>query len=272
MANLDTAFVGAVPELYTRNMGPMFFEPYAADLANRLNGMISGNLLETACGTGILTRALAEALPEAVAITATDLNQPMLDFAKLQPGGERVQWQQADAQSLPFPDQTFDVVVCQFGVMFFPDKEKAYCEVFRVLKPGGRFIFNVWDRLESNDLSFVVHKTVTEMFSHHPPMFLERTPMGYYDAAKIRADLAHAGFVESTVDTRKMPCRTPSARNPALGLIQGSPLGAEITARDPSGLDKAVEAATQAIAERFGSGPIEASMQAHIILATRPLR
>ena len=130
MGNLDTAFVGAVPELYTRNMGPMFFEPYAADLANRLNGMISGNLLETACGTGILTRALAEALPEAVAITATDLNQPMLDFAKLQPGGERVQWQQADAQSLPFPDQTFDVVVCQFGVMFFPDKERLTARSF----------------------------------------------------------------------------------------------------------------------------------------------
>ena len=115
--------------------------------------MISGELLETACGTGILTRALAARLPEAVAITATDLNEPMLDFARLQPSGGRVAWRQADAQALPFSDGTFDAVVCQFGVMFFPDKQRAYREVFRLLKPGGRFLFSVWDRLETNDLS-----------------------------------------------------------------------------------------------------------------------
>jgi ubiquinone/menaquinone biosynthesis C-methylase UbiE len=128
MTSTDTAFVGSVPELYTRYMGPMFFEPYAADLASRLHGMTSGGILETACGTGILTRALANGLPAAVSITAIDLNQPMLDFAQLQPGGERIQWQQADAQSLPFPNQTFDAVVCQFGVMFFPDKKKLFAK------------------------------------------------------------------------------------------------------------------------------------------------
>jgi SAM-dependent methyltransferase len=250
----------------------MLFEPYAADLAGRLWSMASGELLETACGTGILTRALAARLPEAVAITATDLNEPMLDFARLQPGGGRVQWRQADAQDLPFADQTFDAVVCQFGVMFFPDKQRAYREVFRVLKPGGRFLFSVWDRVETNDLSHIVHTTVRGMFPHDPPMFMERAPMGYHDISRIRADLAAAGFTESTVDTRKMPCRAPSARHPALGLIQGSPLGAEVTARDPSELDKAIEAATQAITERFGPGPIEASMQAHILTVTRPLR
>jgi len=164
MANTDAAFVGSVPEMYTRYMGPMFFEPYAADMASRLRDTISGRLLETACGTGILTRALAAALPSSVAITATDLNEPMLDFAKLQPGGERVQWRQTDAQNLPFPDDTFDVVVCQFGVMFFPDKPRAYREVFRVLKPGGRFLFSVWDRIETNDLGFVVHKAVMKIY------------------------------------------------------------------------------------------------------------
>ena len=141
MANVDIAFVGSVPELYTRYMGPMFFEPYAADLANRLGGMASGKVRETACGTGIVTRALADTM----GITATDLNQPMLDFAKSQPGGEGIDWQQADAQNLPFPDRSFDIVVCQFGVMFFPDKEKVYREALRVLKPGGRFFFNVWE-------------------------------------------------------------------------------------------------------------------------------
>src|SRR5438105_4692385 len=175
MANVDTAFVGSVPELYTRYMGPMFFEPYAADLAGRLQEVVSGRLLETACGTGIVTRALAATLPATMAITATDLNQAMLDFAKLQPGGERVTWQQTDAQDLPFPDRSFDVVVCQFGVMFFPDKQQAYREALRVLKPGGRFMFSVWDRLDNNDLSLIVHRAVAEMFPDDPPMFFART-------------------------------------------------------------------------------------------------
>ena len=270
MVSTDAAFGGSIPELYTRYMGPMFFEPYAADMASRLRDMTSGRLLETACGTGILTRVVAAALPGTVAITATDLNEPMLDFAKLQPGGERIQWRQADAQNLPLPDQTFDAVVCQFGVMFFPDKPRAYREVFRVLKPGGRFLFSVWDRIETNDLSFIVHKAVMKIYPDDPPMFLARTPMGYHDVGKVRADLVGAGFVEATVDTLKMPCHTPSARHPALGLIQGSPLGAEVAARDPSGLDRAVDAATRAIIERFGPGLIEASMQAHILTATRP--
>ena len=136
MASIDAVFSGTIPESYTRYMGPMFFEPYAADLAGRLGSVVSGEWLETACGTGILTPALAARLPEAVVITATDLNEPMLDFARLQPGGGRVAWRQADAQALPFSDQTFDAVACQFGVMFFPDKHRAYREVFRVLKPA----------------------------------------------------------------------------------------------------------------------------------------
>jgi SAM-dependent methyltransferase len=270
MASTDSAFVGAVPQLYTRHMGPMLFEPYAGDLANRLVGMSSGSVLETVCGTGIVTRALAAALPNTVAISATDLNQPMLDFAMLQPGSERATWRQADAQDLPFPDQSFDAVVCQFGVMFFPDKEKAYREALRVLRAGRRFLFSVWDRVENNDLSHIVHETVAAMFPDDPPMFIVRTPMGYHDIGRVRADLARAGFIDSTVDTLKLPFRTPSARNPAFGLTQGSPLGAEIAARDPAGLDRAVEAATEAIARRFGPGPIEASMQAHIFTATRP--
>ena len=140
VVNIDAVFVGSVPEFYTQYMGPMLFEPYAADLARRLKGMALAKVLETACGTGILTRALAATLPETVPITPTDLNQPMLDFAKLQPGGQRVRWQQADAQDLPFADQRFDAVVCQFGVMFFPDKPKTYREAFRVLQPDSRFV------------------------------------------------------------------------------------------------------------------------------------
>jgi SAM-dependent methyltransferase len=170
---------------------------------------------------------------------------------------------------MPFANGTFDAVVCQFGVMFFPDKPKSHREAFRVLKAGGHLLFSVWDRIETNDLTHIVHKAPVEMFPDDPPMFMSRTPMGYHDIPRIRADLAGGGFANSTVETRKLPCRTPSARNAALGLIRGTPLGGEITARDPSGLDKAVKAATQAITQRFGPGPIEASMQAHIIAASR---
>jgi hypothetical protein len=141
-----------------------------------------------------------------------------------------------------------------------------------VLKPGGRFLFSVWDRIETNDMAFFVHKALMKMFPDDPPMFMKRTPTGYHDIGRVRADLAGSGFEQSTANTRKMPCHTPSAQHPALGLIQGSPLGAEVTTRAPSGLDKAVEGAAQAITERFGPGPIEANMQAHIFTATRPLR
>jgi len=271
MTDVSAAFTGSVPELYTRYAGPVFFAPYAAELADRIKGMTSGRLLETACGTGIVTRALAAALPITVAITATDLNQPMIDFAKLQPGSERIQWEQADAQDLPFPDQTFDVVVCQFGVMFFPNKEQAYREALRVLKPGGRFFFTVWDRVETIGLVFVLNNTLKEMFPDNPPSFIERIAMGYHDIVKIRGDLARAGFAQATIDTRALPCHADSARDIAFGLVQGTPAGAEVTDRDPAALDKAVEAATLAIVGRFGPGPIEASMQAHIVVATRPL-
>jgi ubiquinone/menaquinone biosynthesis C-methylase UbiE len=272
MADINAAFTGSVPELYTRYVGPIFFAPYAADLANRVKATAPRRLLETACGTGIVTRALAAALPDTVTITATDLNQPMIDFAKLQPGAERVHWQQADAQDLPFPDQTFDIVVCQFGVMFFPDKERAYREALRVLKPGGHYFFNVWDRVETIGLVFILNNTLTKMFPDNPPRFIERIAMGYHDVANIRADLAQAGFMESIFDTRALPCSASSARDVAFGLIQGTPVVAEVTERDPAGFDKVLEAGMQAIIERFGPGPIKASMQAHIVMATRPVR
>jgi SAM-dependent methyltransferase len=186
--------------------------------------------------------------------------------------GERIQWRQADAQNLLFPDQTFDAAVCQFEVMFFPDKPRAHREVFRVLKPAAGFLFSVWDRIETNDLSFIVHKTVTKIYPDDPPMFIERMPTGYQDIGKVRADLAGAGLMEPTVDTRKMPCHTPSARHPALGLIKGSPLGAEIAARDPSGLDTAVEAASRAITGRLRSWPGRSQHAGAYLHRTRPQR
>jgi SAM-dependent methyltransferase len=267
MATNDAMFTGSVPELYTRHMGAVFFEPYAVDLAHRC-GLTAGALLETACGTGILTRALAAALPAAVTITATDLNQPMLDYAQRQAGGERVSWQQANAQHLPFADRSFDAVVCQFGVMFFPDRVGAYREVYRVLKPGGHFLFSVWDRIETTELFALVQTTVAEMFPVDPPLFLARTPCGYHDISRVRGDLGQAGFADCTVDVLKLPARAAAAIDPAVGLIRGTPVCAEIMERDPAGPERAVAAATAAITARFGAGSFESTMQA-IVFAVR---
>lgn len=270
MPGTDTAFTGSVPELYTRYMGPVFFEPYAEDLARRVAGMARGEILETACGTGIVTRALGRVLPGAVSVTATDLNQAMIDRARTLPGGERVHWRQADAQALPFPDAAFDLAICSFGVMFFPDKRRAYREARRVLRPGGQFIFTVWDKLEAIELQFLAHAAVAALYPGDPPEFFRRTPCGYHDIATIRADLAQSGFTGATIETLELASRAASAHDAAVGLVRGTPLSGEIALRDPAGLDGAVEAVAAAIATRFGGGPIEARMRAHIVTLRRP--
>ena len=270
MAQTDTVFTGKIPEIYDRLMGPMLFQPYAADLARRMGGLRTGHVLETAAGTGIVTRALAAALPDTVAITATDLNQPMLDYAAAQPGADRVIWRQADAQALPFADQTFDAVICQFGVMFFPDKAAGYRQAVRVLKPGGRFLFNVWSALALNPIPHVLTEAVAALFPADPPRFLARTPHGYNDIATITAALNAAGFVAITAERHTERSRAASARAAAMAFCQGSPLRGEIEARDASRLAAATEVAAQALASRFGDGPIEAPMEAIVFSATRP--
>jgi ubiquinone/menaquinone biosynthesis C-methylase UbiE len=268
MPQTDAVFAGSIPAFYDRYLGPLLFEPYAADLVRRLADISSGRVLETAAGTGIVTRTLVRALPEAVAIVATDLNQPMLDFAAAQLGTARVEWRQADALDLPFEKDFFDAVVCQFGVMFFPEKQAAYREARRVLKPAGRFIFSVWDRLEENELSQIVSDAVAELFPEDPPRFLARTPYTYSDIGIIRKELAESGFSSTTAETLRQVSRALSARDAVIGLCQGSPLRSEIEARDPDRLGAATEAAASAVAARFGNGVVQAKMQAHVITAT----
>jgi SAM-dependent methyltransferase len=169
-------------------------------------------------------------LPGAVEIIATDLNQSMLDFAVTQPIARNLSWQKADAIQLPFEDQTFDAVVCQFGVMFFPDKRAGCGEAHRVLKPGGRFVFNVWDRIEANEFARVVSEAVAALFPEDPPGFLARIPHGYYDTDPIREDLQQVGFSSVTVETAERRSRAASHRDPAMGYCQGTPLRGEIEA------------------------------------------
>jgi ubiquinone/menaquinone biosynthesis C-methylase UbiE len=246
----------------------MLFEPYALDMAERVARLAPKRVLEIAAGTGILTRALSQKRP-AVPIVATDLNQPMLDHAATRLTSERMTWRQADAQALPFEDASFDVLVCQFGVMFFPDKAKAYNEARRVLAPGGRFLFSVWDRIEENEPADLVSRAVAELFPNDPPGFLPRTPHGYHDLSAIDAALRQSGFAAVRGETVPKRGRAASARDPAIGFCQGSPLRNEIEARDKSRLDEATDAAAAAVAKRLGPGPIDGKLQAHVIEAAR---
>jgi ubiquinone/menaquinone biosynthesis C-methylase UbiE len=269
MKDADKLFVGSMPALYDRHLGPFIFAPYAEDLAERVARFAPQRLLETAAGTGIVTRAMTRALADSVSITATDLNQAMVDYAAAQTKAGNVTWRQADALALPFPDGAFDAVVCQFGVMFFPDKGAGYREALRVLKPGGRFLFNVWDRIEENEISRVLTDAVAALFPADPPQFLARTPHGYHDVAVIRDQLGQAGFARVEIETIEKRGRAPSPRDPAIGFCQGSPLRSEIEARDAGRLQEATAAATNALAARFGTGPIEGKIQAHVISAVK---
>jgi len=268
VADTDKLFAGSIPALYDRHLGPFMFEPYALDMAARLARLGAGRILEIAAGTGIVTRAMASRLPGST-ITATDLNPPMLDFAAAHTRAANVTWQPADAQQLPCEQESFDAVVCQFGVMFFPDKQKAFAEARRVLRPGGAFVFSVWDRIEANEVADIVARAVAGLFPEDPPDFLARTPYGYHDLAAIGIALREAGFeqVESATVTQRG--RAPSPRDPAIGLCQGSPLRNEIEARDKQRLEEATDAAAQAVAAAFGSGAIDSKIQAHVITARR---
>ena len=262
MTATDALFAGSIPALYDRLLGPLLFAPYARDIAARVAALRPGRILETAAGTGVVTAALLEAAPESE-LVATDLNQAMLDVAAARIASPQVAFQAADAQALPFADGSFDAVVCQFGVMFFPDRIAAYAEARRVLRPGGRFLFNAWDRLDRNPASAAAAGAVAALFPEDPPDFLARVPFGYHDVARIEADLRAAGFTDIAGATAAMTSRV-SARDAAIGFCQGTPLRAEIEARDPVRLDEATAAAAAALAPFDGT---DAAMSALVFSA-----
>jgi SAM-dependent methyltransferase len=269
MRSGDSAFAGSIPGIYDRYLGPALFDPYAADLAGRVAHLSAGAVLETAAGTGRVTRALARILPDNVSIIATDLNQAMLDFAASQGGVERVAWRQADATALPFEDARFDAVVCQFGAMFFPDKVAAYREALRVLKPVGRFLFNIWDKIEANVFAQVTTEALITLFPDDPPLFLARTPHGHYRTGIVGDALNMAGFGNVAIEPVELESRLPTAGDLAIGFCQGSPLRNEIEERRPGGLAAVTEAVARAIAARLGEGPISGEMRAYVITASR---
>jgi SAM-dependent methyltransferase len=264
----DAAFTGAIAELYDRHLAPMIFEPYALDLAERVAALAPARVLETAAGTGVATRALARALPARAELVATDLNPAMLERAAAVGTPRPVRWQQADAAHLPFGDGGFDVVACQFGAMFFPDKVQAFSEVRRVLRRGGAFVFSVWDRLEANEFTDVAVAALARLFPGDPPRFMARTPHGYFDQGAVSRDLAASGFGSAPrFETVARRSQAASAQLVAFALCQGTPLRGEIEARAGAGpgLAEATAACAAALATRFGEGPIEGKIQAHLV-------
>jgi ubiquinone/menaquinone biosynthesis C-methylase UbiE len=262
----DKTFAGSIPKIYDAYLVPLIFDPYAADLAQRLAARRVDRVLEIAAGTGVVTRVLAAALPERVSIVATDLNQAMLDHAAAVGTRRAVEWRQADAMQLPFAEQSFDCVVCQFGVMFFPDKPKAFAEMRRVLKRGGLLIFNVWDRIAENEFADSVTSALEAVFPKDPPRFMARVPHGYHDRRAVERDLAAGGFaVAPRIDTVTARSRAASARDVAIAYCQGTPLRNEIEARDASLLGQATDAAAEGVAKRFGRGAVDGKIQAHIV-------
>ncbi|MBP5991624.1 class I SAM-dependent methyltransferase [Piscinibacter sp.] len=264
--DVDRSFTGSIPQLYEQLLVPLIFAPYADDLARRAAALRPASVLELAAGTGVVTRALSRALPAEAGIVASDLNQPMLDHAATIGTARPVRWQQADALELPFADGAFDLVVCQFGVMFFADKPRAFAEARRVLRKGGTLLFSAWDRIEVNELAHEVSLALETLFPADPPRFMARTPHGYHDKARIAADLAQGGFASAMqLDTVAARSIAASAREPAVDYCQGTPWRNEIEARSPPGLNAATQGATEAIERRFGNGRIDAAIQAHVV-------
>ena len=266
MPSADAAFAGSIPALYDRCLGPMLFEPFAEDMAGRAATFRPKMILETAAGTGILTERLAAFMPHA-GITATDLNPDMLMLARREKDHEpQVRYERADALGLPFLDESFDLVVCQFGVMFYPDRVQAHRETRRVLRPEGTYLFSVWDGIDANPVSKCVAAAVTRIFPDNPPSFLNRVPFGYSDWAQIEADLHAGGFDQVGIETVAKTSRT-TAEDAATGLCCGSPLRAEIEARAPGRVEEVAGAVAEDLRALWGAGAVEQPMSALAILA-----
>jgi ubiquinone/menaquinone biosynthesis C-methylase UbiE len=262
----DAYFAGSIPAIYDRYLGPLLFQPYAEDLASRVADLKQGSLLELAAGTGVVTSELASALPQEVELVATDLNEAMLRVSEQKLAGGRARFQQADAQQLPFEDQRFEVVVSQFGVMFLPDKRAGYREARRVLKNGGRYVFNVWNRVEENEVTAITGAVLARLFPESPPQFMRRTPFGYFDANVIRADVESAGFRRIDIEVVDKVSRG-TAEQAAIGLCQGTPLRSEIEQRDATRLEEATAAVRVELAARFGPGTFDNRMSALVVTA-----
>jgi SAM-dependent methyltransferase len=267
----STRFDGSIPEMYDRHLGALLFEPYAADLADRVVKRRPRKVLEIAAGTGIVSRRLLDALQPGTSLTVTDLNAPMLEYARQKTGanGRNVEWRQADAQKLPFPDESFDTVACQFGVMFFPDRLRALREFNRVLEKSGALIFSVWDSIDKNPVQLIAHSTIGAFFPDDPPDFYQ-VPCAMGDLAAVRRLTAGAGFKEIVIETISFTGSSESAESAALGLVRGNPVINAIRERGTADVDEITRALAHALKGRFGAGTLQVPLRAHVVSAVKP--
>jgi SAM-dependent methyltransferase len=264
------AFTGTIPEHYDQGLGPMIFVDYAADIAQRVSAGHPARVLETAAGTGIVTRKLRDALPAGVRLTATDFNLPMLEIARAKfRAGEQVEFQPADAVALPFANASFQAVVCQFGLMFFPDKARSYSEAYRVLAPGGRYLFSVWDAHRHNPFGRIAHEVAGGFFPADPPQFYS-VPFSCHQIDPIKESLIEAGFGEIGIAVVGLKKEIPNAGIFARGLVYGNPLIDQIRARGGVEPELVVDAMVTALREEFGADPGRMPLQAIVFSATKP--
>jgi ubiquinone/menaquinone biosynthesis C-methylase UbiE len=265
---VDAHFIGSIPEYYDRHLGPVLFEPPALDLASRLDAGPGERVLELACGTGVVTRRLLGALPDSARLVATDLNAPMLDHARERIGEDRrLEWRVADATSLPFADGTFDACVCQFGVMFFPDKLAAMREARRVLRPGGRLLFNVWSAQQHNPFGRIADSTIAGFFESDPPRFYQ-APFSWCDEGLIHVTVGAAGFRDVELERLEFATTCVSAADLAMGLVRGNPVLLEIHERATADVGDIEAALAAALAREGGERPWHGLLRALVVSAS----
>jgi SAM-dependent methyltransferase len=269
MTSNAASFVGNVPHYYDGGLGPVIFVDYAADMARRVGARPVSRVLETAAGTGIVSRQLRDVLPANAQLTATDLNPPMIEVARTKfQSSEKVDLRSADAMALPFKDGAFDAVVCQFGVMFFPDKAKSYQEVNRVLAPGGRYLFNVWDSHRYNPFGRIAHEVAGSFFPANPPQFYN-VPFSYHQIDPIKESLIDAGFGDLQIAVVRLEKKIPNVEAFARGLVYGNPLIDQIRERGGVDPDRVVGGVLEALHREFGADG-RMPLQAIVFSATKP--
>ncbi len=257
------AFAGSIPANYERYLGPFLFEPYALDLVSRLQDKKYSDILEIACGTGRVTKHLASSVKHDT-LTATDLNPDMISIAKEVVSDKKIKWIPADAMELPFEEGSFDLVVMQFGIMFLPDKEKGLKEAYRVLKTGGKLIFNTWNKVETNEAIHEGRVIIESYFGDNPPIFYN-IPFSMYDDRELTTLARRAGFKSITTTLVKKEGVSPSATDLAKGMVEGNPVYLAIIERDPSLINTIKEHVQKLIAEKFGDKPVKSPLQAWVV-------
>ncbi len=258
------AFSGDIPKYYDTYLGPMFFEPFAIDMADRISKVHPEYLLELACGSGRLTRLLPSVLSPEANIVATDINPAMVSFAKSKLQDAKIDWMEVDAVSLPFKDASFDCIAVQFGVMFYSDRKKAFKEALRVLKPGGTLIFSSWDEIKKNPMPFIVDEALKHFFPVDTPSFYS-VPFSYFDEEAIKAELNQSGFEDVHIDLVKLNGYSKSPKDAAKGLIQGTPTVTAINDRDDEKLPQILDYLEEKIKSRFGSEALNVPLQALVV-------